>query len=78
MVYDEIGAPPSMRAYGYWSLTLAGLFDAQVREVKDVLYQFQDPFVMDTTKFEETFGENVTPYETAIPETVNWHRNQRD
>jgi nucleoside-diphosphate-sugar epimerase len=77
MVCEEGGQEPSMRAYGSWSLTLAGLFDVQVREVKEVLYQFREPFVMDTSKFENAFGGNVTPYETAISETVAWHRAQR-
>ena len=76
-VYEEVGREPSMTTYGYWSLTFAGLFDAQVWEVREVLYQFQEPFVMDTTKFEDAFGRDVTPYETAIAETLDWHRRQR-
>ena len=67
-----------MRAYGYWSLTFAGLFDAQVREVRELLYQFQDPFVMDTSKFDDAFGGAVTPYDQAISETLDWHRRQRE
>jgi nucleoside-diphosphate-sugar epimerase len=63
-------AAPRMRAYGRWMMALAGLFDAQVREAKEVLYQFEAPFVMDTSKFEAAFGRTVTPYETAIRETV--------
>ena len=76
-VYAETGQPPSMRAYGYWMLSLAGLFDAQIWEAREVLYQFRAPFVMDTSKFEAAFGRDVTPYETAIRETVEWHRAQR-
>jgi len=76
-VYEAAGRDPSMRTYGYWSLTLAGLFDAQIWEVREVLYQFRDPFVMDTSKFEAAFGRTVTPYETAIPDTLDWHRTQR-
>jgi nucleoside-diphosphate-sugar epimerase len=75
-VYAEVGRPPSMRAYGSWMLSLAGLFDAQVWEAREVLYQFREPFVMDTSKFEAAFGRDVTPYETAIRETVDWHRTQ--
>jgi len=77
MVYEETEETPSMRAYGYWSLTFAGLFDSQIREAKEILYQFRDPFVMDTSKFEHAFGTNVTPYRTAIRETLAWHRKQR-
>jgi len=35
---------------------LAGLFNRQIREAREVLYQFEQPFVMDTSKFERTFG----------------------
>jgi nucleoside-diphosphate-sugar epimerase len=76
-VYEELGEEPRMRAYGYWSLTLVGFLNSQVREVREVLYQFRDPFLMDTSKFEEAFGRSVTPYETAIRETLAWHRAQR-
>jgi len=79
MVFEALGEAPRMRAYGYWSLSLAGLFDSQVREVKEVLYQFREPFMMDTSKFEAAFEDLVipTPYETAISETLAWHRAQR-
>jgi len=76
-VYDILGESPRMRAYGYWSLTLAGLFDAQIWEAREVLYQFREPFVMDTSKFEKAFEHTVTPYDTALRETLNWHRAQR-
>lgn len=77
-VYATLGTSPSMRAYGSWALTLAGLFNAQAREIKDVLYQFQNSFVMDTSKFEQAFRGAVTPYETAIRDTLEWHRAQQD
>lgn len=77
MVCEEVGRTPSMRAYGYWSLTLAGLFDAQIWEAREVLYQFREPFVMGTGKFDAAFGGSVTPYETAIRETLDWHHAQR-
>lgn len=76
-VYDILGETPRMRAYGYWSLTLAGLFDAQTWEAREVLYQFQEPFVMDTSKFEAAFEHTVTPYDTALRETLDWHRARR-
>lgn len=76
-VYDEVDRTPSMRAYGYWALTFAGLFDSQIWEAREVLYQFEDPFIMDTSKFETVFGGEVTPYDVAIHETLEWHRAQR-
>jgi hypothetical protein len=37
----------------------------------------REPFVMDTSTFEAASGRDVTPYETAIRETVDWHRTRR-
>ena len=76
-VYAAAGSDPSMRTYGYWSLTAAGLFDAQIWEAREVLYQFEESFVMDTSKFEAAFGRTVTPYDTALSDTLDWHRTQR-
>jgi nucleoside-diphosphate-sugar epimerase len=76
-VYDDAGREPSMTTYGYWSLTFGGLFDSQIWEAREVLYQFQEPFVMGTSKFEDAFGRDVTPSDTAIPDTLDWHRDQR-
>lgn len=77
MVYEAAGAEPSMKTYGYWSLTFAGLFDRQIWEAREVLYQFEEPFAMDTSKYEAAFDANVTPYRSAIQKTLDWHREQR-
>jgi hypothetical protein len=51
-------------------LTLAGLFNRQIREAREVLYQFEQPFVMDTSKFERTFGGVVTPLREGVRQTI--------
>jgi hypothetical protein len=51
-------------------MTLAGLFNSQIREAREVLYQFEQPFVMDASKFEQTFGASVTPLREGIRETL--------
>ena len=37
-------------------------------------YEFEQPFVLDTTKYESTFGSAGTPLATAITATVDWYR----
>jgi hypothetical protein len=37
-------------------------------------YQFHEPFILDTTKFETTFGASGTPIATAVADTVAWYR----
>jgi nucleoside-diphosphate-sugar epimerase len=69
-VFEALGQPPRMRRLGRGMLTLAGLFNRQIREAREVLYQFEQPFVMDTSKFERTFGGSVTPLRDGVRQTI--------
>ena len=39
-------------------------------------YEFDEPFVLDTTKYESTFGAAGTPLTAAVTETVAWYQAQ--
>jgi hypothetical protein len=49
---------------------LADLFNRQIREAREMLYQFEQPFVMDTSKSERTFGGVVTPLREGVRQTI--------
>ncbi len=55
-------------------LRLLGLFNPAVAELDEMLYEFEEPFVVDGTRFETTFGMGATPFEQSIPATVAWWR----
>jgi len=40
-----------------------------------MMYEFENPFVIDSSKFEQTFGMQATPVREAIQETVAWYRS---
>jgi nucleoside-diphosphate-sugar epimerase len=48
------------------ALTLAGLFSPEMRELKETLYQFDRPFVLDSTAFTRVFGIEATPTDGAL------------
>jgi hypothetical protein len=52
-----------------------GRVDRNVRELAEMLYKFQEPFVVDHGKFARAFGGDVTPLEEAIARTVAWYRS---
>ena len=57
---------------------LAGLFSPMIREVGEVLYEFQAPYVVDWSKFERAFGpSSPTPHAEAVARTVAWFRGDR-
>ncbi|WP_230532082.1 NAD-dependent epimerase/dehydratase family protein [Microvirga roseola] len=69
-VYKELGQPFRIKRIGRGMMTIAGLFNRQIREAREVLYQFEQPFVMDALKVKQTFGGTVTPLREGIRETL--------
>jgi nucleoside-diphosphate-sugar epimerase len=77
LVFAEVGGPPRLRAAPGWGLALAGLFDPTIRAVREQLYQSESPWVVDSSRFERTFGWKATPLPEAVRATVSWFRDDR-
>ena len=52
------------------------LFDRNIAEIWEMLYEFEQPFVLDHSKYARAFGDHATPLNEAIRATVNWFRQQ--
>jgi hypothetical protein len=64
---DVAGVPaPPMGAYPKGTLSVAGVFSAQMRELKETRYQFDRPFVLDSSDCTTTFGIEPTPLDEAL------------
>jgi len=77
MVFEEMGQPPKMSSMGKLMLRVGGLFIPAARETVEMMYEFEKPFVVDSTRFERTFGVCATPLRDAIRETVAWYRQHQ-
>jgi len=55
-------------------IKLFGLFVPIVREVDEMLHEWQVPFVVDDRKFRQRFGAEPTPIDQAAQATVAWAR----
>ena len=76
MVYRAAGSKPRLRAAPRFLVKVLGRFNTQMREIEEMLYQFETDFVMDSSRFEQTFGARPTPLEQSIPATLDWFRAQ--
>jgi nucleoside-diphosphate-sugar epimerase len=74
MIFEEIGKPAKLATTGRTMMTIGGLFIPAARESVEMMYEFEKPFVVDSSKFERTFGMRATPMSLAIAETVEWYR----
>jgi nucleoside-diphosphate-sugar epimerase len=77
MIFEEVGKPARVQAAPKILLRAMGLFNPGIRETIEMLYEFEEPFVVDHSKFEEAFGEQATPLREAIRGTVRWYREER-
>lgn len=77
MFADELGQPLEIQAVPKPLMTVLGLFSADIRELKEMLYQWERPFQVDASKFTSRFWSDVTPWEQGVAETARWAR-QRD
>lgn len=72
MVAGEIGRPVKVRPAGRLVVSALGLFVPALGEVKEMMYGFEQPYIVDDREYRAAFGNGVTPHSKAIRETVAW------
>jgi nucleoside-diphosphate-sugar epimerase len=77
MIFEDVGKPARVQAAPKILLRAMGLFNPALREIVEMLYEFEEPFVVDDSRFEREFGEEATPLREAIQRTVRWYREER-
>ncbi len=76
MIYELLGKQPRFRVAPKPFVSLMAMFNADMREIKEMLYLYERPFVVNHSKYEQTFGAVVTPHEQAVRETMDWFKEQ--
>lgn len=76
LVATEVGHPVNIRSVPKLVVRALGLVNPLMRELAEMAYQFEQPFVLDTTKFETTFGPSGTPLAAAVAATVAGYRTR--
>ena len=74
---QTIDAKPKLSILPPWMLRLAGIFDKTIRELPEMVYQYDRDYVFDSSKFTQRYSFSPTPYEQGIAETVAYHRGLR-
>ena len=74
LLYRETGQPLKVSSVSKTMMALAGIFIPGARETVEMMYEFEKPFVVDSSKFERAFGVKATPIAEAIKATVAWYR----
>jgi nucleoside-diphosphate-sugar epimerase len=73
---DEIGHRVGIRALPPVVARALGLVNPMMRGLAEMSYQFQKPFILDTSKYAAVFGTATTPLARAVHETICWYRTR--
>ncbi len=71
----EFGVEPWFRTLGPVMIRVGGWFNPTVRELHEMLYQNDSPYLFDSTKFAREFGFAGTPYEEGIHLTAESYKS---
>lgn len=74
LFFEQLGKPPKMSGMGKLMMSIGGLFIPEARETAEMMYEFEKPFIVDSSKFVHAFGDLATPHEQAVRETIAWYR----
>jgi hypothetical protein len=67
-----LGRPIALSRMPPLAMRLAGLFVPIVRELEEMSYQWEEPFVVDDARFRARFGDLATPADAAARATHAW------
>ncbi|MBC9929346.1 NAD-dependent epimerase/dehydratase family protein [Chitinophaga qingshengii] len=70
LIADQMGVKPRYMKLNGFLIGLTGLFDGTIRELKEMLYQNNYPYIFDSSKFENHFKVKPTSYEEGIRQTL--------
>ncbi len=74
LVAKEFDTQPKYRVLTRPMLRLAGWFDTTVRELYEMLYQYEFDYIFDSTKFTATFRVQPTSYAEGVRRTAQSYR----
>ncbi len=68
------GTSPNYSIMGKMMINIGSLFMPTVREIKEMLYQYETDYHFDSTKFEKHFGYGATYYDEGLRQTAEYYK----
>ncbi len=74
LVFQAAGTTPRLKVTPAWQMRALGLVNRTVREINEMRYEFDEPFVVDASRAQTELGLRATPLADAVEQTVRWYR----
>lgn len=70
IIAKQLGLKLKTDAMPTWLIKMLGIFIPFLKELPEMMYQYNHPYILDSTKFEKAFLLKATPYEEGIRRTI--------
>jgi nucleoside-diphosphate-sugar epimerase len=74
LIEAEVGRPIKTMVGGPLTMRFLGLFNKEMAETVEMMFEWTAPYVIDSSKAEKAFGLKPTPMKEALRQTVAWCR----
>lgn len=76
LVCEMAGTEARIRRMPSWMFRVVSTFSRELKELRETMYLFEEPFVVDHSKFADAFGADPTPHNEAIERTLEWYESR--
>src|SRR5271169_5497811 len=76
LVAGQVGHRVGVRSVPKLAVRALALVNPTLRELAEMSYEFDEPFILDTSKYQAAFGVAGTPLAAAVAATVAWYRTR--
>lgn len=74
LIESELGQRVKARVGGPTMLQFLGLFNRELKETVEMIFEWMEPYIIDSSKAQKAFGLQPTPMKEAIKTTLEWCR----
>ena len=74
MACRVLAIKPQMTVVSPLMMRIAGLFVPEARASVEMMYEFTEPFVVDSNRIQRAFALEPTPVDIGIERTVSWYK----
>lgn len=71
---SALGRDIAIASVPTWLVRAIGVFDATMRELAEMTYQWKQPYVVEDAKLRRAFAIEPTPWDDAVARTLAWAR----
>ena len=75
---EKLNAKDDYTILKKWMFKLIGPFNPLIKELTEMLYQYEDDYIFDSSKFEKKFDFQPTSYEKGIEESIKSLKESRE